>query len=650
MDLQTFRSKMQAIADQDRDQKEVTVTAQTVEEALAQATVELNLPLKDIAYEIIQKPNPGLFKWGGKECILLAYESESARLRAQEAREALEREKEAAAEAESIRKDGKASIRCLNGNVLLIVVPPKGDGKAAVFSDLKTTIKRRGLTGLDQRSIDTAFKECSGESVVVGHCNSSSSGVHAEISFRITDDEMDAYMTLLEPGPGGNDITDTVIRRELKEMGIIKGIDETLLESLSLFPEYGKEFLIAKGKKAENGADAAVEYFFETDKSKLMPVEIDGRVDYKNMNFIQNVVQGQVLAKKVLACQGQNGYTVFGTMLFAKDGKDMSLVPGENTSLSDDENSVIADINGQVLLGADKKISISPVFTVPGDVNIKNGGNIDFIGAVVVKGNVEDGFSVKATQNISINGTVGKSLISGGADVIISQGITGKDEGQVVCKGNLMARFIGNATVKCEGNVIVRDEILNSNIDANASIFCQSGKRAAIIGGHLRASKKVVVRNLGNASGIETLVEVGFEPEKRERMTALSLEINGYEKDLEEINLNLLTYQNNLRDGIKITKEKFEVIKTLKEKKDETTRSLNEASVEYNEIKRYLDGLKNEGSVSVEGRIYPGVRILIADAEYRIRSEMKFSTFYKEGPMIRIKEFSEERGDAFKTD
>ncbi|MBO6100931.1 MAG: DUF342 domain-containing protein, partial [Spirochaetaceae bacterium] len=38
-------------------------------------------------------------------------------------------------------------------------------------------------------------------------------------------------------------------------------------------------------------------------------------------------------------------------------------------------------------------------------VNIKT-GNITFLGTVIVKGNVDDGFNVKASGNIEVYGTV----------------------------------------------------------------------------------------------------------------------------------------------------------------------------------------------------------------------------------------------------
>ena len=51
-----------------------------------------------------------------------------------------------------------------------------------------------------------------------------------------------------------------------------------------------------------------------------------------------------------------------------------------------------------------------------------------FLGTVFISGNVEDGFSVKASGNIEVKGTVGKSELDAEGDIVVSQGIAGKGD------------------------------------------------------------------------------------------------------------------------------------------------------------------------------------------------------------------------------
>ena len=73
-------------------------------------------------------------------------------------------------------------------------------------------------------------------------------------------------------------------------------------------------------------------------------------------------------------------------LLPAKPGNDVDFNLGKNVKLSDDGTTAIAEINGQVMLASGRrKISVEPVYLVNGDVNLKSGGNIIFLGSVMVK-------------------------------------------------------------------------------------------------------------------------------------------------------------------------------------------------------------------------------------------------------------------------
>ena len=89
---------------------------------------------------------------------------------------------------------------------------------------------------------------------------------------------------------------------------------------------------------------------------------------------------------------------------------------------------MIADVNGEATFINDK-INVETVYTINGDIDLKT-GNQFFLGTIIVIGNVEDGFSVKATGNIEVRGNVGKAELSAEGDVIVHQGITGKGTGR----------------------------------------------------------------------------------------------------------------------------------------------------------------------------------------------------------------------------
>lgn len=640
MNLEEYKEMMANQAKYDREKNQAQISAPTLKEALKQAAIELSIPIKDISYEILQRGRKGVFGVGYQDCIIIAYESENKRSKSGDlfSDEILDSQTEQGNVVADV--DGVASIRCIKEKVYLRVKPPVANGKPATITNVEYWLRRRGIGKYDIKLINDALSLMDYNEYQIGEFihNSASDG---GLDIFIADDDMSASLMLREPGPGGEDVGESAVHQYISEMNVLYGINKEVLNDLIHFPVYGKEIEIAQGKRPQNGKDATIQYFFETDRKKLLSTEVNGRVDFKNTNLIQNVEEGQLLARKVPATKGISGITVTGRELDAKDGSDINLNAGENVLLSSDKTEITAAINGQVLLSETGRISVAPVFYVSGDVNIKSGGNIDFIGGVVVRGNVEDGFSVKATKNIEIGGSVGKSFIEADGDIHIAMGINGREEGLVQAKGNLATKFIENAKVSVAGDVIVRDAIVNSIVDSNSSIICSDGKKGRIVGGRLRASKSVVAKAIGNESYTETIIEVGFEPEKVARFEELQQLMEKAQKDISDLSLNLGTFDKNINEKAQMSSEKIENIKTMRLRREELTNELTNYTKEFSAIKEYLDSLKNDGTISVAGIVYPGVKINICGAELKIKNEMKWTTFYKDGPVIRMKEYSE---------
>jgi uncharacterized protein (DUF342 family) len=460
------------------------------------------------------------------------------------------------------------------------------------------------------------------------------------VSVEITADEMKAHITVTAPGPGGCDLSAETYMSFLRNNRVYYGIREEFLHTFSDRPTYREAILAAEGIKPVDGRDAYIRYNFDTDQTKVRLREnSSGKVDFKELNIIQNVVEKQPLAKKMPAEQGTEGRTVTGKILPAKSGKDMDMPLGKNVHLGEDGETIIADINGQVV-EVSGKINVEPVYTVDGDVNLKT-GNIIFLGTVIITGNVEDGFSVKAAGNIEINGTVEKAELDAEGDIIVHQGITGKANGLVRARRSIWARFIENATVEAGNMVVVSDGIINSQVDAFKRIICQ-GKRAHIVGGRLRASEEINAKILGSpTSGTETICEVGFDPKSKEELSNLTEKKELTQKELEDIQRNLQTLINIKKQRKSLPEDKEASMQELMEKRQILMGDFKKTSEGILRVQQFLDSLKVRGRVSASAKVYPGVRILIRDAKDDVRNEYKAVTFVLEDGLIRVTKYEE---------
>jgi len=454
--------------------------------------------------------------------------------------------------------------------------------------------------------------------------------------------EMKAFLLLQAPGPGGADLAAETIKGYLNNNRVVFGIKEEVLRSLQENPVYNEEILVAEGQKQANGNDAKLVYNFKTDHTTIIFKEKNGRVDFKDLNLIENVVAGQQLAKKVPPERGKEGQTVTGKTLPAKPGKDSTIGVGKNVKLSEDGTTVISEINGQVIL-LNGKLNVEPVYTVPGDVNLHT-GNILFLGTVIVRGNVEDGFSVKAAGNIEVMGNIGKAMLDAEGDIIVHQGILGKNEGKVKCGKNIYAKFIEHAYVEAENNVIVTDGILHSYVDSNKKIICQ-GRRASIVGGRLRAAEEINAKNLGSVAGAETILEVGYDPKSKKRLIELQSQNEILSKELEEIERNVNTLENLKKVQKTLPEEKEKYLIELNEKRMKILSEMKEIKNQIDEIKHHLASLKVKGKISASERVFPGVKIYLKDVMDKVRVEQKSVTYILEGKRIRMTKYEPVEGE-----
>ncbi|TVR91938.1 MAG: DUF342 domain-containing protein [Spirochaetaceae bacterium] len=464
----------------------------------------------------------------------------------------------------------------------------------------------------------------------------------AMLQLSVSDGEMKAYLTATPPGIGGADPDFQTVMGLLQSNDVVHGIKEEVIQAFVDNPTYREPMLVAEGTKPIDGHDAKIVMNFETDSRNFKLKETDGRVDFKELNLVQNVVEGQVLARKMPADEGTEGSTVTGKLLPAKPGGDARIDIGKNVRLSEDERTAYAEINGQVVMTG-SKLNVEPVYVVNGDVSLKT-GNIMFLGTVLVKGSVEDGFDVKASGNIEVIGSVGKCNLDAEGDIIVHQGVNGKSSALVRAGGSIWSKFIENATAEAGDRVVVSDGIINAHVTAQRKVICR-GKRASIVGGVVRAAEEIDAKALGSVSGNETILEVGVDPKSKERLTELEEEKAVLTKQLEEVVLNMQTIEKLHKARKKLTQDKIKVYNEQKQKRVAITADLRKVQREIDEIQGYLSELKTSGRISASATVFAGVKINVRDASLNVKNEFKAVTFIWEAGVVKVTKYEESDED-----
>ena len=652
--LEKLREDMNTLLQVDKNLHFVEVNADTIDEALADTVVQLDTKLANLHYEVVEKGSDGILGLGKKPWKIMVYQDPSTIKKSTKlTSEGLFDTDEETETAKITNRDGLFYVRHFKSDIMLKIILPLGEGIPVEVKDVLDEIKRPDTISFDEELVKKCVKSgTDNDYCVVGQFKHVPAG-DVVIGVEVTKDEMTGSIVVSPPSMSGSEASFDMIKRAILQQDVVEAcIEEDKIKEFVDTPVYDVPFEVAKAIMPVDGHDAYISYNFETDPKKLRAqVDEEGNVDYKKLNNIQNVIADQPLAQKIPAQRGKGGKTLFGRYLEAKNGKDIQIQLGANVKLDRDGVTIKAEIDGEVML-VNGKVTVEPIKYLDA-VNVKT-GDVKFVGTVVIKGNVQEGYKVEAT-NIEVNGIVDKSRLEATGNIIVRQGIFGKGEGFIKAGKSLWAKFINDTTVEVEENVIVSDSIVNSTVTAMKNIVLR-GKKAQIIGGHLMATEEICARKVGSpGGGTETILEVGVDPRAKKRLEELQNQQAKSTKEYENCDLDIQTLEQQKKLRKKLPQEKEEKLKTLKERCEQISEELEVMTDEINKIQEHLRDLKAIGKVKVEGDVYAGVKIYIRDVLDEVKIDTKSVTFFydkafsKRGP-YEPPSLAEEQPDGYSAD
>jgi len=368
---------------------------------------------------------------------------------------------------------------------------------------------------------------------------------------------------------------------------------------------FGKAVLVAAGIPPENGEDGRVIYFFNTEPVINLKEDDQGKVDFKEINLIQQVKTGEKLAELIPPTDGSPGKTVTGEPIEQIKGKPAVLPARINADISTrNPNRLIAAVDGAVELSG-KKVIVDPVVYIDGDVDYST-GNIDFDGAVVVKGEVKSGFSIKAKGEVTVEGVVEDAVIDTRGSVIIKGGFLGRGTGSISAKENVMVKFAESQTIYAGKDIYVDEALLHATVEADGKITV-SGKRG-IIGGKTSAFEQIETPSAGSQSFTKTVLVVGLKREMRLKIERLEKEIATNTENIEKIQKALLILKKVRLLKDKLTKKQqhlYQRLHAAREKLEIEQKELIKKKDKLDSDLKYIE----KAVIKIEKKTYPGVHI-----------------------------------------
>ena len=355
-------------------------------------------------------------------------------------------------------------------------------------------------------------------------------------------------------------------------------------------------------------------YHFDLAGNKPKPaIQEDGSVNYRDLGLLRLCKAGDVLASVKNAEIKKNGREVDGSLIIPEIKKhDLSLLQGVNTLISEDGTGLTAAIDGLVTMNAGK-VSVSGSIVIDGDINNAT-GDIVFPGLIHIKGNIRNGYTVKAGAGIRVGGVVEAAVLETDGDIILENGVRGGNKAVITAGGCIWANFLESCTVNAGGDISA-DSILHSVVLCGGSLTLK-GKYGVMVGGKAVVKQCISAESIGSAVSTPTELYVGYGPETMKNYQELLGEYTETLKKYKE--LNLTVHSLTLRHVLKESKKRY-LIKQLHNKFILRER-LKDLRKRFDDILPEMES--HTGMIKVSKKVHFGVKALIGNAIMYFRDDL----------------------------
>ncbi|MCM1164454.1 MAG: FapA family protein [Lachnospiraceae bacterium] len=451
--------------------------------------------------------------------------------------------------------------------------------------------------------------------------------MHSMVEVSVNPNHTTAFVSFTRPENGGVDITVEKIMAALDEKNVSYGILKDDIELAVEQKRYDDNVCVAKWDPPQDGVDGTIKYFYNIE-SHLAPVENEqGVVDYKNLGLVRNITAGTPIAAITLPTEGEPGKDIMGRTVMQKKGVPAKVNVGAGTSLINDGKEIIAAVDGN-LVYKNGAFYVDETLVVNGDVDVSS-GNIDFIGAVTIKGSVFEGFRVTSKRDININGSVNGAELSADGNINIK---IGSINSQIDCKGDVKLGFCENTKIRAEGNV-ESASFVGGEVFADKKIIA-SGK-GVIMGGKYTALDGIEASVIGSDKYAKTLLTLGNNAvlsEERDKLEKLNAEL---EDKADQLGKMLVTL-GELAKKAKLSPEREQLKTEALRNRLKMQSEVKKNKSRINEIDETLQLTQNL-SVACKRIMYPGVTLRINSCVLQVNAATNHARATVEGGEIVFK-------------
>jgi len=332
------------------------------------------------------------------------------------------------------------------------------------------------------------------------------------------------------------------LKRECERLGVLPQVSRDQMNAavdLIAKMESLDGFEIATGVAPLGGREPFLFLTYKESPLALNPLNEGRQVDMREIQQRTIVRTGAIIAEIRFKQPRAEGKTVFGEIIPPLADETLEVKAGEGIETL--EGGIFkAKFDGMPAI-QDNNITITKAYVVNGDVNMRV-GNIRYDGPVEVKGSIDSGAVVECTGPLIVEQSIMSAKIRCKTSIEVKGSITMGGQGYVIARENILAEFIENARVQCDGEIKAKKAILNSEVISGKSIETIEGT-GIIAGGTLTCRDSIKTGNLGFKNGATTEIFCGgdFKAElsvriRKKRLDQLMAQQEKVKGTLKELN------------------------------------------------------------------------------------------------------------------
>lgn len=443
----------------------------------------------------------------------------------------------------------------------------------------------------------------------------------ASVEIVIESGDMKAVIYVQKPENGGTDVQKEDITEELDRQGITYGINWAKIDEIVEEKMYCQLFVIAQGTPGLNGQNGKIKDFFPRKHELKFSSKSNGGIDFKSLNLIHNVTKGTVVCEITRPSEPVSGTNIYGNPVITKRGKMPEIPQGKNITYSEDRSKLIAACEGNLTFRSGR-FHVENVYTISG--NVDNAvGNIDFTGSVYIKGDVLEGYTVKAKGDITVMGMAEGAYLDSQGSIILHKGMRGMKKGILRAQGDITGKFLEDCTLHAQGN-IQAEYIINSKVSCNKELIL-IGKRGALIGGTCAVCRRIRVNSLGCPSQTQTLITLGVTQELLEQVIRVSQELKDSIRQYEDALMNV-EYLSKRRESGRITQAQEMRLNEFKIQIPVSNMKIQQLTKKKHELEQR--SLQVGKSRLEAERVYPGTVITMGEDRLSVRRLESMCLYY----------------------